>query len=111
MDDVIARGGEKKRQGKRSWGREEGRKGEGREEEDQGRQAPRASPGTHLDPPLATKVTGRLHLTSSLQKSRRCDCGPQCVFAAPSTQPVTCPSPSTATVRHAGGVRDVPETV
>lgn len=61
------------------------RKGEGRKreargegggvrwkEENQGRQAPHAAPRIHLDPLFARKVTGRLNLTSSLQKSRCC---------------------------------------
>lgn len=41
-------------------------------EENQGRQAPHAAPRIHLDPLFARKVTGRLNLTSSLQKSRCC---------------------------------------
>lgn len=59
---------------------------------DCGRQAPHAAPGIHLDPLLPGKVTGRLSLTSSLQRSRRCDLrlfSYNMAFSV--TQPVTSP--------------------
>lgn len=50
MDDVIVGGG-----GEESWEEREAEEGGGRKEEDQGRQAPHAAPGIHLDPrPLLT---------------------------------------------------------
>lgn len=61
-------------------------------EVDCGRQAPHAAPGIHLDPLLPGKVTGRLSLTSSLQRSRRCDLrlfSYNMAFSV--TQPVTSP--------------------
>lgn len=75
-------------------------------EEDQGRQAPHAAPGIHLDPLLTRKVTGRLNLTSSLQKSRRCD---RRLWASiwlycSATQPVIYPHcPQSSWKRRTGG--------
>lgn len=63
MDDVIA-GGEKKR-GKETGESEVGRVGGGgvEKKEDQGRQAPTAAPGIHLEhhPPPPTLLTSKGH--------------------------------------------------
>lgn len=50
-----------------------GWQGRGENSGDQGRQAPHTALRIHLDPLLTRNVTGRLNLTSSLQKSHRCD--------------------------------------